>query len=204
MGNVREVYVHAANQPDTMAGTILTDPALGNLPTVRRIFADRGDRGTFLDNAAGGWGVNVQISQRVGKGFQVETGRWVAERTFGWCNGTRRLRKDYGKPGSGSRATVWIPAPGRALKHACFSPNSFCGRGEENDHELFWCWPCPDGGSHHRGGFRQSTSTPAGFARAPRVVRPCVSRNAPCRGFSASRDRQIPRRRTAWTRNIGE
>jgi len=41
------------------------------------------------------FGVVVEISRRLGSGFQVQPKRWVVERTFAWLNHSRRLSKDY-------------------------------------------------------------------------------------------------------------
>lgn len=118
MGNIWAVHVHAANEADTKEGATLTDKMLGDMPSVQMIFADKGYRGTFVDNATQGWGVNVHISERDGKGFQLETKRWVVERTFGWFNGNRRLSKDYEKSVSSSECMIWIASLARILKHA--------------------------------------------------------------------------------------
>jgi putative transposase len=40
-------------------------------------------------------GITLEIVKRVGKGFQVQPRRWVAERTFAWFGKYRRLSKDY-------------------------------------------------------------------------------------------------------------
>jgi putative transposase len=116
MGNVWAVHVHAANKADTIEGAYLMDMTLGDMPSVKMIFADRGYLGTFVDNVTEAWGINVHISQRAGKGFQIETKRWVVERTFGWFNGSRRLSKDYEKTVSSSKAMIWLSAMSRALK----------------------------------------------------------------------------------------
>jgi putative transposase len=39
--------------------------------------------------------INLEVSGRMGLGFQVVAKRWVVERTFGWLNLRRRLSKDY-------------------------------------------------------------------------------------------------------------
>ncbi|MEL6321952.1 MAG: transposase, partial [Cyanobacteria bacterium J06626_14] len=41
------------------------------------------------------FGVQVEISRRLGNGFQVIPKRWIVERTVGWLNFARRLSKDY-------------------------------------------------------------------------------------------------------------
>jgi len=119
MGNIWAIHVHSANLSDTVEGATLADLMLGDLPTVRIIYADMGYRGTFVENVTEGWGVDVHISQRNGKGFQLETKRWVVERTFSWFNGSRRLSKDYEKSVASSEAMIWISAMGRALRRAC-------------------------------------------------------------------------------------
>ena len=39
--------------------------------------------------------IDLEVSGRIGPGFQVIAKRWVVERTFGWLNSRRRLSKDY-------------------------------------------------------------------------------------------------------------
>ena len=120
-GNVWAVHVHAANRPDTIEGCVLADLAFANLPGVSAVCADQGYRGTFVRDVENAWGREVHISAREGKGFEVEPQRWVAERTFAWFNGQRRLGKDHEKLTRSSKAMIYIAAAARSLRNPIFN-----------------------------------------------------------------------------------
>jgi putative transposase len=50
----------------------------------------------------------VEISRRLGEGFQVIPKRWIVERTFGWLNRSRRLSKDYEELPYVSESMIYI------------------------------------------------------------------------------------------------
>jgi putative transposase len=120
-GNVWAVHVHAANCADTVEGCVLADLALADLPSVRAVCADQGYRGTFFNHVRYDWNIDVHISGREGKGFEVEPKRWVVERTFSWFNGQRRLSKDYEKGTNSSVAMTYIAAIARLLRGLVFN-----------------------------------------------------------------------------------
>ncbi len=121
-GNVWAVYVHAANKSDTVEGCVLADLIFGDLPGVTAVCADQGYRGTFVNFVTEEWGKEVHISGgRQGKGFEVEPMRWVAERTFAWFNGQRRLSKDYEKTTDSSESMIYIAAIARTLRSLAFN-----------------------------------------------------------------------------------
>lgn len=121
-GNVWAVYVHAANKSDTVEGCVLVDLIFGDLPSVTAVCADQGYRGTFVNFVTEKWGKEVHISGgRQGKGFEVEPMRWVAERTFAWFNGQRRLSKDFEKTTDSSESMIYIAAIARTLRSLVFN-----------------------------------------------------------------------------------
>ena len=95
MGNILKIKVHAANIHDTKAGAMVVADAVAKYPTIRSIMADAGYRGTAKNSIEANSNLNVQISERIKPGWEIERGRWVVERTFAWFNGYRRLSKDY-------------------------------------------------------------------------------------------------------------
>lgn len=115
------VHVHAANNADTVEGCVVADLALADLQTVRGVCADKGYRGTFFNHVRDGWNLDVHISGREGKGFEVEPKRWVVERTFSWFNGQRRLSKDYEKDTTSSEAMLYIASISRLLRGHLFN-----------------------------------------------------------------------------------
>ncbi|MEO1664603.1 MAG: transposase, partial [Chloroflexota bacterium] len=70
------------------AKSALYDPAFGN--DLKPI-----DKPPLIHWCEQVFGVQVEISRRLGNGFQVIPKRWIVERTFGWLNFARRLSKDY-------------------------------------------------------------------------------------------------------------
>lgn len=96
-GLVWATFVHAANLPDTQAGTKLIEKVKGNIPRLKKILIDQGYKGTFADCAEQVLGVEVEVAAKPEstKGFIPIAKRWVVERTFAWFNFYRRLSKDY-------------------------------------------------------------------------------------------------------------
>jgi transposase len=97
LGLVWGVFVHAANQSDTVMGCELFGQAKERLLRLKKILVDAGYKGTFAEKALIELDVEVEISSRppTEKGFVPLSKRWVSERTFGWLNFFRRLSKDY-------------------------------------------------------------------------------------------------------------
>ncbi len=91
------VRVFPANWHDTDGG----QRVLKTVPWTPRLTEIRADQG-FDSPALADWcqrvlGATLSITQRdpTQKGFVVQKGRWVVERTFAWFGRYRRLSKDY-------------------------------------------------------------------------------------------------------------
>lgn len=91
------VWVHAANIQDKVGGKAV----LRRLPWTPRLKEIRADQG-YDSPALAPWGEQVlgatlSVTQRDPnqKGFVVQKGRWVVERTLAWLGRYRRLSKDY-------------------------------------------------------------------------------------------------------------
>jgi putative transposase len=66
---------------------------------LRHIWADGASAGPLLEWVKGlrpQWPIRLEMTKRSAavKGFVVMPKRWMVERTFGWFNRDRRLRKD--------------------------------------------------------------------------------------------------------------
>lgn len=90
------MLVHPANEPDKVAAHWL----LQRLPCFSRlalfIFDSGYDRDALFHWCQQVFSVRTQVTHRGAQtGFQVLPKRWIVERTFGWLNRFRRLRKDY-------------------------------------------------------------------------------------------------------------
>ena len=91
------VLVQAANIQDKVGGYLV----LRRLPWTPRLIEVRTDQG-YASPALAHWceqvlGVALKVTYRdlQHKGFVVQKGRWVVERTFAWLGRYRRLSKDY-------------------------------------------------------------------------------------------------------------
>jgi putative transposase len=96
MGNLLAVVVHAANIHDTKFGINPAKQAVECYPSIKKLCADAGYRGTFVLDMEKTLGFGVDISEKI-KPHEWEKlpWRWVVERTFSWLNHSRRLSKDY-------------------------------------------------------------------------------------------------------------
>jgi putative transposase len=100
LGLLMVVIVTAANVSDR-EGLIqlLTTYFSDGVKRLRKLWVDAGYRGVSILR----WvralkkthKIDLEVSGRIGPGFQVVAKRWVVERTFGWLNLRRRLSKDY-------------------------------------------------------------------------------------------------------------
>jgi putative transposase len=109
MGNLLAVVVHAANIHDTKSGIEPAKLALERYPSIEKICADAGYRGTFILDVDEILGLGVDISEKI-KPHEWEKlpWRWVVERTFSWLNNSRRLSKDYEITTASAEAIVKI------------------------------------------------------------------------------------------------
>ena len=91
------VLVQVANIQDKVGGYLV----LRRLPWTPRLVEVRTDQG-YDSPALAHWcqqvlGAALKVTRRdpQQKGFVVQRGRWVVERTFAWLGRYRRLSKDY-------------------------------------------------------------------------------------------------------------
>ena len=90
------ITVHAANKHDTMSGIFPAMWTLEKYPSIEKINADGGYRGTFEENVKSVLGIEVEISMRKAPiKWQLMAKRWIVERTLAWLNWSRRLSEDY-------------------------------------------------------------------------------------------------------------
>lgn len=109
MGNLLWVVVHAANIHDTKSGLFPAMGACSVFPSIQKLYADAGYRGTFVAEAADNLGIEVDIVSRNGsKSWEILPKRWIVERTFAWLNNSRRLSKDYEKTTDSAEAMTRI------------------------------------------------------------------------------------------------
>ena len=84
-------------------------------PQIALIWADKGYRGTFVEQARQVH-LDVDIVSDEQSGFHVQKRRWVVERTFAWLNNYRRLSKDYEHCINSSEGMIYIASSHTMLK----------------------------------------------------------------------------------------
>jgi putative transposase len=110
LGLPMSVLVQAANVQDKIGGKAV----LRRLPWTPRLKEIRADQG-YDSPALTHWceqvlGATLRVSQRDPnqKGFVVQQGRWVVERTLAWLGRYRRLSKDYEQSIALSEGFVYV------------------------------------------------------------------------------------------------
>lgn len=96
-GFLLRVAVHPANMQDR-AGARLVLQRLAPNPRLKEIRVDQGyDSDPLIQWCQDTLQAVLSVTQRdpQTKGFVVQKGRWVVERTFAWLGRYRRLSKDY-------------------------------------------------------------------------------------------------------------
>lgn len=108
MGMILGVLVLPANFSDDFGAKHL----LRRMPFVLRwalfLFDGGYDKPPLIHWCEQLFGVKVEISQRVGQGFNILPKRWIVERTFGWLNFARRLSKDYEELPQISESMIYV------------------------------------------------------------------------------------------------
>jgi putative transposase len=109
MGLVLAVVVTAASLQDWHGGVLVLRRMAGWFPRLSRVAADAlyaAKRFAVWAAALGGWAVDVVRRPKGVRGFVVQPGRWVVERTFAWLGKYRRLSKDYEEQARNSETMV--------------------------------------------------------------------------------------------------
>jgi putative transposase len=82
----------------------------GSCKKIRRIWADGGYRGEFVNWVSENFRFVLEIILRKEeqKGFVLLPRRWVVERTFAWLSNHRRLSKDYERETQTSETFIYL------------------------------------------------------------------------------------------------
>jgi putative transposase len=103
------VVVHAADIQDRDGARCVLERIDGRFQRLRRIWADGGYAGAFVDWARRSMGRIVEIVKRSDiHRFVVLPKRWIVERTFGWLCKYRRLSKDYETLPASSETMIYL------------------------------------------------------------------------------------------------
>ena len=97
LGLLWGVWVTDASASDRDGALRLLVTLRGLVSRLKRIWADGGYRGSFIDiiRRVCGWTVEIVLRSDDAQGFVVLPMRWIVERTFAWLLNARRLSKDY-------------------------------------------------------------------------------------------------------------
>lgn len=103
LGNLLAVKVHSANLHDSKSAKLVLSKIIENrvdFPRLKRIFADKGYRGSLLSWTKKNLKCQLEIVKTYSKlanngKMMVSPKRWVVERSFAWLNHYRRLSKDF-------------------------------------------------------------------------------------------------------------
>lgn len=120
LGLVIALAVHSADIQDRDGGKLLIKQLGQRFGRMKKIFADGGYAGKFVDWVRGWHGRVVEIVKRtdVGK-FVVLPKRWIVERTFSWLGRYRRLSKDYETLPQSSETMIQIATINLMIHRLC-------------------------------------------------------------------------------------
>ena len=95
-GDILEATTTPANIHDSKSAYALVALLVTAYPWIKRIYADRGYRGKFIEQAKHDFGIDIEITHSNYSGqFVPAKKRWVVERTFAWLDNFRRLCRNY-------------------------------------------------------------------------------------------------------------
>ena len=103
------MVVHSASIQDRDGGEDVLIEMTGRYTRLKKIWADGGYAGEFVNAAKRSFGRVIEIVKRPTTGrFEVLPKRWIVERTFAWLGKYRRLSKDYEHLPESSEAMIRI------------------------------------------------------------------------------------------------
>lgn len=123
-GNLLLVLVMAANVAEQVGGEEIMELVEAEYPSMVKVLADQGYRGAWIDEFRLNTGIEIEITERdpEHKGFVVQKGRWVIERSIAWLNRYRRLSKDYEQLSYSSEAMIYLASIHMSLRR--LAPNA--------------------------------------------------------------------------------
>ncbi len=110
-GDILGASTTPANIHDSKSAYALVAMLVVAFPWIRRIYADRGYRGNFIEEAKHDFGVDVEITHSNYSGqFVPAKKRWVVERTFACLENFRRLCRNYEETTESSNEMLMVAA----------------------------------------------------------------------------------------------
>ena len=110
-GDILEATTTTANVHDSKSAYALVALLVTAYPWIKRIYADRGYRGRFIDEVKRDFDIDVEITHSNYSGrFVPAKKRWVVERTFAWLDNFRRLCRNYEETTSSANEMLMVAA----------------------------------------------------------------------------------------------
>ena len=110
-GDILEASTTPANIHDSKSAYALLAMLVVAFPWIKRIYADRGYRGNFIEKARHDFEIDVEITHSNHSGqFVPAKKRWVVERTFAWLENFRRLCRNYEETTESANEMLMIAA----------------------------------------------------------------------------------------------
>jgi transposase len=100
--------VGAANQADVKAAPWVVFWVAEQYQRLAKLLAERGYQGDLEVDLAAVYGVEFEIVKHDGKGFTVQTKRWIVERTWAWLENCRGLVRDYERLPENQEGMVYV------------------------------------------------------------------------------------------------
>ena len=113
LGIILAVIVTPANEGERNGLKRLMKSYFGKgVLRLRKIWVDAGYSGEplrqWVEKLSKDFGIDLEVTENTGKGFNVVKKRWVVERTFAWIFNFRRNSKDYEVLTENSEAMIQI------------------------------------------------------------------------------------------------
>lgn len=110
-GDILVATTTPANVHDSKSAYALVALLVTAYPWIKRIYADRGYRGKFIDEVKKDFGIDVEITHSNYSGkFVPAKKRWVVERTFAWLDNFRRLCRNYEETTTSANEMLMVAA----------------------------------------------------------------------------------------------
>jgi putative transposase len=113
LGLIIAVVVTAANTDDRLGLVVLlTRYFAGGIRRLRKVWVDGGYQAegltVWVRSLKQSYKIDLEVTGKEGKGFQVIPWRWAVERTFAWLLNDRRHSRDYERLTTNSEALIQL------------------------------------------------------------------------------------------------
>lgn len=125
-GDILEATTTPANVHDSKSAYALVALLVVAFPWIKRIYADRGYIGNFVEAAKHDFGIDIEITHSNYSGqFVPAKKRWVVERIFAWLDNFRRLCRNYEETTASANEMLMVAAVVLSLRKLTSVNNHF-------------------------------------------------------------------------------